>query len=110
MTSTGNREGIRIYCLSRDSVLNRGWNISCILREQYLKTDLTLFRSDIENWIIWVPGTRGYWEGIEYKQGAVKRIGIQYPDEGNGGMLGYRVSGTYAYTSSINYGDPGGVG
>jgi iron complex outermembrane receptor protein len=76
------------------------------LKKLGLSTELSAFRSDINDWIIWVPSYRGYWEprnidrvlsqGIEYS------IGLQ----GLLGKVGYKVAGSYAYTGSVNYGDP----
>lgn len=84
-----------------------GLEFQSVFIEQYLKTDLTLFRSDIENWIIWIPGTKGYWEALNIERVLSKGMEFSMRLYGKAGILSYRVSGTYAYTRSINYGDRG---
>jgi len=71
-----------------------------------LKTELTAYRSDIVNWIVWIPSYKGYWESKNISR--VLSKGLEYSMILKGSFLGikYKFSGTYAYTSSVNYGDP----
>ena len=71
-----------------------------------LKAELTFYRSDVDNWIVWIPSYRGYWEPRNIKR--VLSSGVETTLQLNGNMshLQYKISGTYAYTSAINYGDP----
>jgi len=70
-----------------------------------LKSELTAYRSDINNWIIWIPSFRGYWEPMNIKR--VLSQGIEATIDLNWkiGKVGIRVLGNYAYTSAKNYGD-----
>ncbi len=70
-----------------------------------LKTGLTWYRSQIENWIMWIPSTRMNLEPINIKE--VLSTGVEYDLNFRGEIQKFRygVSGTYAYTSSVNLGD-----
>jgi iron complex outermembrane receptor protein len=71
-----------------------------------LKTELSLYRSAIENWIIWIPSYRGYWEPYNIRR--VLSRGLEYNLHFQGYFSGfnYSVSATYGYTSAVNQGDP----
>ncbi len=68
-------------------------------------SELTVFSSDIDNWIIWIPGYKGYWEPQNIRNVTSKGIEFNMALRTKLGPLGFRASGTYAYTRSINYGD-----
>lgn len=76
------------------------------INNHILKTELTAYRSDIDNWIIWIPSYKGYWEPRNIKKVLSQGIELNLQVNGNIGKVVYKASGTYAYTSSINYGDP----
>jgi iron complex outermembrane receptor protein len=69
-------------------------------------TELTAFRSDINDWIIWIPSYRGYWEPRNIDRVLSRGIEFNVGLQGIFGKVGYKVTGSYAYTSSVNYGDP----
>lgn len=71
-----------------------------------LKTELSFYRSQIENWIIWIPSYRGYWEPCNIR--SVLSKGLEYSIQllGSISEFNYRISGTYGYTSAVNQGDP----
>jgi len=70
-----------------------------------LKSELTLFRSDIDNWIIWIPSYKGYWEPTNISKVLSKGMEYSVQLQGEFHKLHYRLAGTYAYTRSVNYGD-----
>ncbi len=74
--------------------------------DQLFKTELTLYRTDINNWIVWIPSYQGYWEPRNIKR--VLSTGIESTVQllGKVSKLNYKLSGSYAYTSAVNYGDP----
>ncbi|MCF8235339.1 MAG: TonB-dependent receptor [Bacteroidales bacterium] len=72
----------------------------------HLQTELTAFYSDINNWIIWVPSYRGYWEPRNIKRVLSRGVEVYANVKGRFGKLNYKVAANYAYTSSVNYGDP----
>ena len=71
-----------------------------------LKTELTAYRSDINNWIIWIPSFKGYWEPQNVRRVLARGLEFNAQLNGNLGHLSYKTAGTYAYTRSTNYGDP----
>lgn len=62
--------------------------------------------SRIENWIIWLPSPRGYWEPFNMKK--VDASGLEFNTGFNGTILNFRYqfNGNYAYTRSINRDEP----
>ena len=75
-------------------------------RNQQLKTGLTWYRSNIKNWIMWIPSSRMNLEPINIKE--VLSTGVEYDLSFRGEVqnFSYGITGTYAYTSSENRGDP----
>jgi iron complex outermembrane receptor protein len=86
--------------------MEAGLEYQLSLAGQLVRTELTTYRSDIKDWIIWIPGYRGYWEPRNIAR--VRSSGLEYILRVHGQFreLGYKVMGTYAYTRSVNYGDP----
>lgn len=70
-----------------------------------INTELTVYHSDINNWIIWIPSFKGYWEPQNINRVLSQGIEFSLGINGNIGKVTYKFSGTYAYTSSVNYGD-----
>lgn len=70
-----------------------------------LKTELSIYRSDIDNWILWIPSNKGFWEPRNIRR--VLSTGVEYnlQVQGTTGEFTYKLSTTYAYTSSVSYGD-----
>lgn len=71
-----------------------------------LDAEITLFRSDINDWILWVPSFQGYWEPQNVKRVLSQGLEAHASLGGYAGRMQYRLSGTYAYTQALNYGDP----
>ncbi len=71
-----------------------------------LKTELTAYRSDIDNWIIWIPSLRGYWEPQNIRRVLARGLEFTAMLHGRLGPVAYKTAGTYAWTRSTNYGDP----
>jgi len=71
-----------------------------------LLMELSLYRSQIDNWIIWIPSYRGYWEPRNIR--SVLSKGLEYSMQLQGYLseFNYRLSGTYGYSSAVNQGDP----
>ena len=74
--------------------------------DQLFKTEITLYRTDIDNWIVWIPSYQGYWEPRNIQRVLSKGIESSVQLLGNVSKLKYKLSGSYAYTSAVNYGDP----
>ncbi|MCK4879205.1 MAG: TonB-dependent receptor plug domain-containing protein [Bacteroidales bacterium] len=71
-----------------------------------LKTELSLYRSHIENWIIWIPSYRGFWEPRNIRRVLSKGVECNIELQGYFSEFNYRLSATYGYTSAVNEGDP----
>ena len=70
-----------------------------------LKTEITAFYADINDWIIWLPTFKGYWTPQNIKQVISKGVESRIDYHGNSGKLDYRVVFAYAYTRSKNLGE-----
>ncbi len=71
-----------------------------------VSSEITAYYNDINNWIIWIPSYKGYWEPRNIKKVISKGIEVNAKISGSYNKLLYRVNFTYAYTNSKNYGDP----
>ncbi|MDF1573844.1 MAG: TonB-dependent receptor plug domain-containing protein [Bacteroidales bacterium] len=76
------------------------------LSGQLLKTELTFYRSDIANWIIWIPSYRGYWEPQNILRVLSKGMECNLQLQGNFSEFRYKLVATYGYTRAVNLGDP----
>lgn len=86
--------------------LDAGLEYQKLIGSQKLSTGLTWYRSRIKNWIMWIPSTRMNLEPINIRE--VLSEGLEYylGLKGEIYRFRYRVSGSYAYTRSVNFGDP----
>jgi iron complex outermembrane receptor protein len=86
--------------------MEAGLEYQVILAGHLIRTELTTYRSDIKDWIIWIPGFRGYWEPRNIAR--VRSSGLEYAFRihGHYHAIGYKLMGTYAFTQSVNEGDP----
>ena len=75
-------------------------------KNNQLTTEITAYQADIDNWIIWIPNYKGYWEPQNIKR--VLSKGVEFVSTLNGEFkkISYKIATSYSYTSSINYGDP----
>ena len=71
-----------------------------------LRTELIFYRSLINNWIIWIPSFKGYWEPSNISRVLSKGLEYSMGLQGNFWKIRYNISGAYAWTNSVNYGDP----
>jgi len=71
-----------------------------------LKTELSFYRSQIDNWIIWIPSYKGYWEPRNIRSVLSKGLEYSIQLQGYISEFNYRLSTTYGYTSAVNQGDP----
>lgn len=75
-------------------------------RSLTLKGNLALFDSYINDWILWTPNAKGYWQPSNLKRvhnyGAELQLGIDWQLSAQWRLA---LSGNYAYTPSINKSD-----
>jgi len=90
----------------RGFTLETGLEFRQDLWGQSVHTELTFYRTDIEDWILWIPSYRGFWEPTNISR--VLSQGIEYMLQVQGSRSGfsYKLAATYAFTPSVNYGDP----
>jgi iron complex outermembrane receptor protein len=71
-----------------------------------LKSEITAYRSDINNWIIWIPSYKGFWEPRNIIKVLTQGIEFKVSLDGKINRLKYKFAGNFAFTPSLNYGDP----
>ncbi len=86
--------------------LEAGLEYQKVFNAHKIKAEATFYRTEINNWILWIPSYKGYWEPMNIKE--VLSTGMESELQLNGslGIIEYRLSGTYAYTRSVNHSDP----
>ncbi|MCF8230071.1 MAG: TonB-dependent receptor, partial [Bacteroidales bacterium] len=70
-----------------------------------IRSELTFFHSEIDDWILWIPSYKGYWEPKNIKRVTSKGLELSVFLEGAMGEFKYKLNANYAYTSSVNKGD-----
>lgn len=70
-----------------------------------LGAELTYYRADINQWIVWLPNFKGYWEPRNVKRVLSTGLEGTLKIDGMVQKFNYRLSGTVTYSKSINYGD-----
>lgn len=70
-----------------------------------ISNSATVFHSDINDWIIWLPSAKGYWTPQNINHVISK--GLEYSLKLNFDIGKFKIAANanYAYTSSLNYGD-----
>ncbi|SMO35038.1 iron complex outermembrane recepter protein [Saccharicrinis carchari] len=74
------------------------------IRKMDMETQLTGYYSDIDNWILWLPSVKGYWEAQNRKK--VHAYGLEYNLKLGfvTNKVKYTLQATYGLTKSINVG------
>ncbi|QZT38733.1 TonB-dependent receptor plug domain-containing protein [Halosquirtibacter xylanolyticus] len=70
--------------------------------DNHLKWSITSYYSDIDNWILWIPSFKGYWEPRNVKNVISKGVETQLLWNRHWGDFNLKIRGDYAYTRSIN--------
>ncbi len=71
-----------------------------------LEAEITAFRSDIDNWILWIPSVKGYWVPQNINRVLSRGVEISTKGSKQAGNFLIRSFATYAYNQAVNYGDP----
>lgn len=71
-----------------------------------LEIQLTAYYSEINNWILWLPSVKGYWEPLNIKK--VKSYGAESNISYSTNIRSFKIKmlANYAFTKSLNYGEP----
>lgn len=72
-----------------------------------LQSSLNGYLSAIDNWIIWLPTTKGYWEPSNMKSVSSKGVEFSTSVRGKFRAWEYRFTANYALTQSINKDESG---
>lgn len=75
------------------------------IKKQAFEAEITGYRSDIKNWIIWLPSFKGYWQPFNIQRVLSRGVETNLSTKGKLGKLSYHFAASYAYTSSLNYGN-----
>ncbi len=69
-----------------------------------LMAGISFYRSDVKDWIIWLPSFNGNWEPSNIE--AVKTYGLEINSaySGQSGEFHWQIRGNYAMTRSLNFG------
>ena len=86
--------------------LDGGLDYQDLILGQVLQTSLTLYHSRILNWIMWIPSSRLNLEPMNIREVRATGMELALGLKGGRGEFRYRVSGNYAWTRSLNLGDP----
>ncbi len=96
---------------NRDLLPENGFGFELGLEYQYvvpdfkIKTEVTGFRNDVNNWIVWIPSFKGYWQPMNISRVLAQGIEASLSAEKSIKNVYIRVSGNYAYNHARNYGD-----
>jgi iron complex outermembrane receptor protein len=86
----------------KENLLDFGVTDEFIFGNNRLHTGISVYRSNVRDWIIWLPTFQGYWEPFNIAK--VESQGIEANASWNGlyRSIRYSVKGNYAYTKSVN--------
>ena len=83
-----------------------GGGYSGTSRNSNFHTSLNLFSSQINNWIIWLPSTQGYWQPFNMKRVDAAGLELNAGIDGLYKTVNYHLNGNYSLTRSVNQDDP----
>ena len=76
------------------------------IKNHELTARITGFRNDVNDWIIWTPSIKVYWEAENIKNVLSEGFETNIKSTGIFGKVHYKMLCSYTYTSSVNNGDP----
>lgn len=82
-----------------------GLEYQAVLAGQSVEAGVTFYRADIDNWIIWIPGFKAYWEPRNIRRVKAQGLEASLRIKGFAGPVSYGLLAGYALNSSKNYGD-----
>ncbi|TVQ08231.1 MAG: hypothetical protein EA361_17010 [Bacteroidetes bacterium] len=83
-----------------------GLQNSLVFSHISLESEISYFRADIDDWIIWIPSFKGYWEPQNIRKVISQGLEAHTSVGWKTGAFQYRLMGSYSYTRAINHGDP----
>ncbi len=86
--------------------MEAGLQYQAMLRQTQFEAEVTAYRTDVNNWILWIPSLKGYWQPNNISRVLSRGLEVSTRADSRIGRVGVKAVATYAYTRSINYGDP----
>ncbi len=71
-----------------------------------VEAEVTGYRMRVDDWILWLPGFKGYWEPFNLKEVLSTGMELSLSLKAKVGMNQFRVLANYAFTRSENRGEP----
>ncbi len=78
---------------------------SIYIANQRLNLGLSLFYSNVKDWIIWLPTFQGFWEPMNIEKVISRGLEANAELSGEFRSLRYNLKGNYAYTRTFNNSD-----
>jgi iron complex outermembrane receptor protein len=86
----------------KENLLDFGAVDEFIFGNNILHTGISVYRSNVRDWIIWLPTFQGYWEPFNIEKVISRGIEANAAWNGRYSSFRYAVKGNYAYTKSVN--------
>jgi iron complex outermembrane receptor protein len=83
-------------------MLEAGFSYSKTIKKMEFNTAFTLFNSNVDNWIVWLPTAYGYWSPTNLKSVENKGIETKLSITTRLNKIKLKASANYAYTKSTN--------
>jgi len=82
-----------------------GFSVARNYKKWQLESSITAYKSNINNWIIWIPSAQGFWTPQNISK--VKTLGVESNLTAIWILkkIKFQVNLAYAFSSSLNYGD-----
>ncbi|MCK9640778.1 MAG: TonB-dependent receptor plug domain-containing protein [Prolixibacteraceae bacterium] len=86
----------------KENLLDFGVVDEFIFGNSRFHTGISVYRSNVSDWIIWLPTFQGYWEPFNIEKVISRGIEANVAWSGQFSSFRYAVKGNYAYTKSVN--------
>jgi iron complex outermembrane receptor protein len=86
----------------KENLLDFGVVDEFIFGNSRFHTGISVYRSNVSDWIIWLPTFQGYWEPFNIEKVVSRGIEANVAWNGQCKSFRYAVKGNYAYTKSVN--------
>ncbi len=86
----------------KENLIDLGVTDEFIFGNNRLHTGISVYRSNVRDWIIWLPTFQGYWEPFNIEKVISQGIEANVALNGQYKLFRYTVKGNYAYTKSVN--------
>ncbi len=67
---------------------------------------IQIFYNNINNWILWLPAPAGYWQAQNVEKVVAKGLSFGFKSKARWKKVTVALNGNYAFTRSLNFGNP----